>query len=87
MNNNIIIAAAVVAGIYFIIQRQKGYDLIKGKDAPGNDITRVDGSVKQLMSVCDKEPKCKGFNTNGWLKGIIGRQNLITASSDLYIKR
>ena len=45
---------------------------LKGTDYPGNNIIEKGAAwtsdVDQLMLLCDANPSCKGFNSNGYLK-------------------
>lgn len=47
------------------------YLFYQGKDSGGNDIGHFPGTPKEIMIKCNSEPKCKGFNTNGWVKHTI----------------
>lgn len=54
------------------IKKQDNYVFIQGMDSGGNDIGNGPANdIAQLKSLCDANPLCKGFNTNGWLKGKI----------------
>jgi len=48
-----------------------GYVFYQGKDSGGNDIGNFPGTPKEIMIKCNSEAKCKGFNTNGWVKHTI----------------
>lgn len=55
------------------------YAFHQGKDSDGNDIKRVAvlaNNVPGLKEWCTKEPACKGFNTNAWMKSVLKPQSL-----------
>lgn len=45
------------------------------KDSSGNDIGNRTGGVEVLAKLCDSDPNCRGFNSNGWLKHTIRNQS------------
>jgi len=47
------------------------YKFYPGKDSGGNDIGNFPGTPTQIASTCNSKPKCKGFNSNGWVKHTI----------------
>lgn len=48
------------------------YDYFDKVDSPLRDITRVQGgSLEEIATACDSDEKCRGFNSNGWLKEAI----------------
>jgi len=49
------------------------YKFYQGMDSPGNDITNsgLNDKIPELKDWCNKQPPCKGFNTNAWMKNII----------------
>ena len=42
--------------------------------------------LAQLQRLCLANPLCRGFNTNGWLKGDVSRR-VPNAPTDLYVRR
>jgi len=62
------------------------YKGISGTDAPGNDLRNAGTSdVCQLVKLCDADPRCRGFNSNGWLKSSVGGK-VSQQNVDLYEK-
>ena len=56
-------------------QAEIKYKFNKGKDAHGNDIEQLKGlknNIKGLRKWCNENSKCKGFNSNGYMKRAIG---------------
>lgn len=52
------------------------YSFFVGFDSDGNDVGATWGkTVQQLKEICDEKATCKGFNTNGYLKGFIRPQS------------
>lgn len=49
------------------------YVFYQGLDSGGNDIRKDTNKddIERLKEQCDKEEKCIGFNTNGWLKNLL----------------
>jgi GR25 family glycosyltransferase involved in LPS biosynthesis len=71
-----------------------GYVFFKNKDIFGNDIKYVKHATLQMIkNEADSDPRCKAFNTLGWLKHtLIDKQNFSGLDSDaptdgLYIKK
>jgi ribosomal protein L14E/L6E/L27E len=64
------------------------YDKKEGKDSGGSNIKRLEeASVEELEEACSEIPECKGFNTNGWLKsGIDKEEKWYDSDSSLYVK-
>ena len=56
-------AAVVIGGDAFTFHQ--------GKDSSGNDLRRIGGNSAALIAACKADAKCCGFNTNGWIKGLI----------------
>ncbi len=54
-------------------QTTRDYVFYQGLDSGGNDIRQDESqdNIEELKKQCDKEPKCIGFNTNGWLKQLL----------------
>lgn len=47
------------------------YKFDKGKDSGGGDIKQAPNLVDKiddLKNICNADPTCLGFNSNGWLK-------------------
>merc|ERR1719213_1299183 len=64
------------------------YDKKEGKDSGGSNIKRLEeASIEELEEACSEIPECKGFNTNGWLKsGIDKEEKWYDSDSSLYVK-
>jgi len=64
------------------------YDKKEGKDSGGSNIKRLkEASIEELEEACSDIPECKGFNTNGWLKsGIDKEEKWYDSDSSLYVK-
>merc|ERR1719473_2597839 len=64
------------------------YDKKEGKDSGGHNIKRLEeASIEELEEACSEIPECKGFNTNGWLKsGIDKEEKWYDSDSSLYVK-
>ena len=54
------------------------FHFYQGKDSGGGDIvtTPFPGSLFSIADTCWEDPECKGFNSNGWLKGTIKNVDL-----------
>ena len=69
------------------------YDFYPGKDSSGGDCRyKVSGSIAQMKEKCSADPKCLGFNTNGWAKCVLKpKRNYSTwtnnRSKGLYVKK
>ncbi|KAL6074088.1 N-acetylglucosaminidase, alpha [Balamuthia mandrillaris] len=67
----------------------KFYTKQEGRDAPGNDMfANVPAWTKdlgQLAFLCNLDPACAGFNTNGWLKYSVSPT--VPSSVDLWVKK
>ena len=51
------------------------YKFFQGLDSGGNDIgNQTPQDVQALLAACDRNPNCRGFNTNGWVKYLIKPQ-------------
>ncbi len=48
--------------------RKEYFDFYPKMDSGGNDIGRISGGVGVYAEECYKDPACKGFNSNGWMK-------------------
>ena len=54
------------------VKKDDNYYFLQGMDSGGNDIKNIYANdVRALKLACDTDPKCNGFNTNGWMKNII----------------
>ena len=56
------------------LQRSPRYEFHQGKDSRGYDIIRKGAfanKINALKTWCNMCPKCKGFNTNGYMKSYI----------------
>merc|ERR1719482_2252843 len=64
------------------------YDKKEGKDSGGHNIKRLkEASIEELEEACSDIPECKGFNTNGWLKaGIDKEEKWYDSDGSLYVK-
>merc|ERR1719191_2143658 len=64
------------------------YEKKEGKDSGGSNIKRLkEASIEELEEACSDIPECKGFNTNGWLKsGIDKEEKWYDSDSSLYVK-
>jgi len=47
------------------------YEFTAGFDSGGGDITGLNGGVEDYAEWCNDRDNCKGFNSNGWMKGTI----------------
>ena len=46
-----------------------GYAFHQGIDSDGGDIMKLKNKkIENLVKWCNKNPKCKGFNSSGWMK-------------------
>jgi hypothetical protein len=53
------------------------YNFYQGVDSGGNDIGNSSpNTIPALQQVCNENIRCKGFNTNGWVKHTIKPQSL-----------
>ena len=53
-----------------------GYRFLQGKDNITTNIgnrTNTKNNIGKLKKWCDENPKCKEFNSSGWMKGNIGK--------------
>ena len=82
-------AVANIAKVYF--GNPDDYDVVKNTDIMHHDLLDTGThtwtqDVDQLMFVCDVDPLCIGFNTNGFLK--VADEGRYTISGvDLYLKK
>ena len=44
-------------------------------DSSGNDIKRASGNINAIASECFSNPRCAGFNSNGWMKHTLRDQS------------
>jgi hypothetical protein len=51
------------------------FDFYPYMDSGGNDIGNFSGGVQVYAEKCSKDPKCKGFNSNGWMKHTVMNQS------------
>ena len=72
---------------------QPGYKFLQGKDTSTTDVgnkTSLKNNIDKLKKWCDENPKCAGFNSNGWMKGSIGKIKTVKGFTKphqgLYIK-
>lgn len=66
------------------------YDKLKKSDSPGGDLKRVlNQPVEIIANVCNNDAKCRGFNTDGWMKYTILPTNVMNQNYDgsLYVKK
>jgi len=62
------------------------YVLFQGYDAPGNDLIQTwTKDIAQIAFLCDTDPLCQGFNSNGWIKFNVN--NRVPSSANLYVKK
>ncbi len=66
---------------------QYSYKSLANADSPGSDISHITGDVATIRRVCDKDPNCKGFNTDGWLKSKIVDTPTASSGMTLYAKQ
>ena len=72
---------------------QNDYIFYQGVDSTGGDIDKVNGTVEQMKAACDARPDCKGFNTNGYMKGTVVEKDKMTketwmnSSEGFYVKK
>lgn len=45
-----------------------GYTFYDMLDSYGNDYTQLSGDISTLKAACSANPRCVGFNSNGWMK-------------------
>ena len=66
------------------------YDKLKKSDSPGGDLRRVLNQPTEIIAnVCNKDAKCRGFNTDGWMKYTILPTTMMNQNYDgsLYVKK
>jgi len=65
------------------------YIVNKKKGSSGADIDRVKGlTPDQMAEICNSDPNCKGFNTDGWFKfNMRPKSQWKNISSDMYVKK
>jgi len=51
------------------------YEFYPRRDSNGNDLRRIGGNIEDYAEWCNRQPACKGFNSNGWMKHTIRPQN------------
>eukprot|EP01012_Entosiphon_sulcatum_P028373 TRINITY_DN3429_c0_g1_i1.p1 TRINITY_DN3429_c0_g1~~TRINITY_DN3429_c0_g1_i1.p1 ORF type:complete len:733 (-),score=127.41 TRINITY_DN3429_c0_g1_i1:29-2227(-) len=53
-----------------VIVAPPGYRVLRSTDAAGNDFPKPhpNADPMAMAAICNADPKCKGFNSNGWLK-------------------
>lgn len=65
---------------------QTNYIKMPQTDAPLNDLIQTwTRDIAQLQILCNIDPNCQGFNTNGYLKSSV-KNTIHTTLSDLYVK-
>lgn len=65
---------------------QNSYTVYEAVDAPGNDIFQAwNLDVDVLKRLCDTDPGCAGFNSQGWMKTSVANTSP-SASVTLYVK-
>jgi hypothetical protein len=61
---------------YYRPPPEDSYTFHQGMDSGGNDIGKGPANdIAKLKSMCDANPSCKGFNTNGWIKHTLQPQS------------
>jgi len=60
-------------------------------DVPGSDLLNGERTwtqdIQQMMFLCNADPSCAGFNSNGYLKTQVAGPRRAVTGCDLYIKK
>src|SRR5690606_2483605 len=71
--------------LYVDICDDQRYWHLVNEDAFKKDIKYAGTTdIDVLMNLCDQDPQCTGFNSNGWLKNDVSAPQY-TANCDLYV--
>jgi len=70
---------------------QSQYIFVPYKDHDGDDICLNKKSIHEMMTIASSNPKCVGFNTNGWFKHKVNINTLVKVpnfdkTEGIYIK-